>query len=445
MVELDDRLIVSGRLGPGKIMAIDTEEGRLMDNDEVKKQVATQQPYGQWCDEHLVSLADHAKPIESSAKPINILDLTLQQIAFGWDSEELKIIFKPMLMTGAEAVGSMGDDTPLSVLSKRPKLLYSYFKQLFAQVTNPAIDSIREKVVMSLSTCMGHRRSWLEESPKHASLVRIDSPFLLEYELDALAKMDHPDVNPVTLSCHFPAGGNGEALLSALRGVCEKASEAVDSGKTVIILSDRNTSADHVAIPMLLAVGAVHHHLIREGKRLKSSIVCETGEARDVHHFACLVGCGASAVNPYLAIDLIRQWAEDGELDVSIEEAIANYRTAIENGMLKIMSKMGISTMSSYRGGQVFEAVGLSDEVVEECFFGTTSQIGGVTFEHIAADAQARHRQGFGDPDGVSLDEGGYYKVLAWGSGETHVITKRLCRPCTNSFGIRSGNPSSII
>ena len=427
MVELDDRLIVSkGRLGPGKIMAIDTEEGRLMDNDEVKKQVATQQPYGQWCDEHLVSLADHAKPIESSAKPINILDLTLQQIAFGWDSEELKIIFKPMLTTGAEAVGSMGDDTPLSVLSKRPKLLYSYFKQLFAQVTNPAIDSIREKVVMSLSTCMGHRRSWLEESPKHASLVRIDSPFLLEYELDALAKMDHPDVNPVTLSCHFPAGGNGEALLSALRGVCEKASEAVDSGKTVIILSDRNTSADHVAIPMLLAVGAVHHHLIREGKRLKSSIVCETGEARDVHHFACLVGCGASAVNPYLAIDLIRQWAEDGELDVSIEEAIANYRTAIENGMLKIMAKMGISTMSSYRGGQVFESVGLSDEVVEECFFGTTSQIGGVTFEHIAADAQARHRQGFGDPDGATLDEGGHYKVLPGDRGETHAFNKKV-------------------
>ena len=200
----------------------------------------------------------------------------------------------------------------------------------------------------------------------------------------------------------------------------------MDSGKTVIILSDRNTSADHVAIPMLLAVGAVHHHLIREGKRLKSSIVCETGEARDVHQFACLVGCGASAVNPYLAIDLIRQWAEDGELDVSIEEAIANYRTAIENGILKIMSKMGISTMSSYRGGQVFEAVGLSDEVVEECFFGTTSQIGGVTFEHIAADSQARHQQGFGDPDSASLDEGGYYKVLPGDRGETHGYNKKV-------------------
>jgi glutamate synthase (NADPH/NADH) large chain/glutamate synthase (ferredoxin) len=427
MVELDDKQIVSkGRLGPGKIMAIDTHEGRLMDNDEVKKQVASQKPYGQWCQEHLVSLSDHARPIESSAKPINILDLTLQQIAFGWDNEELNAIIKPMFITGAEAIGSMGDDTPLSVLSKRPKLLYSYFKQLFAQVTNPAIDSIREKVVMSLSTCMGHRRSWLEESPKHASLVRIDSPFLLEYELDALAKMDHPDVNPTTLSCHFPRGGDGKALLGALREVCRRASEEVDKGRTIIILSDRGTDAEKVPIPMLLAVGGVHHHLIREGKRLKVSIVCETGEARDVHHFACLVGCGASAVNPYLAIDLIRQWTEDGELDITIEEAVANYRTSIENGMLKIMAKMGISTMSSYRGGQVFEAVGLSDEVVEECFFGTTSQIGGATFEHIAKDCCLRHDQGYGHPDEASLDEGGFYKVLPGERGELHAFNKKV-------------------
>ena len=216
-----------------------------------------------------------------------------------------------MITTGAEAIGSMGDDTPLAILSKKPRLLYSYFKQLFAQVTNPAIDSIREKVVMSLSTCMGHRRSWLEESPKHASLLRIDTPFLLEYELAALANMDHPDVNAHTIGCHFPASGNTQALVDSLRSVCHQASEVVENGCSVIILSDRGTNEEKVPIPMLLAVGAVHHHLIREGKRLKASIVCETGEARDVHHFACLVGFGASAVNPYVAIDLIREYRVD--------------------------------------------------------------------------------------------------------------------------------------
>jgi len=428
MVELDEKDIQSkGRLGPGKIMAIDTVEGRLMDNDEVKKTVAGQQPYGSWCEENMVNLRDHAQPIQSSEKPINILDLRLQKIAFGWDAEELDVIFRPMLTSGAEAVGSMGDDTPLSVLSKKPRLLYSYFKQLFAQVTNPAIDSIREKIVMSLSTCMGHRRSWLEESPQHASLVRLDTPFLLEYELAALANMDHPHVNAQTFPCHFPAGGDGDALLSSLKGVCQKASEAVDQGCTVIILSDRGTDENKVPIPMLLAVGAIHHHLIREGKRLKASIVCETGEARDVHHFACLVGCGASAVNPYVAIDLIRQWAEDGSLDgVTIDEAIANYRTAIENGMLKIMAKMGISTMSSYRGGQVFEAVGLSDEVIEECFFGTTSQIGGLGFDHIATDSNRRHQQGYGNPEEAALDEGGNYKVLPGERGELHAYNKKV-------------------
>ncbi|XOV70902.1 MAG: glutamate synthase large subunit [Verrucomicrobiota bacterium] len=428
MVELDDKEIHSkGRLGPGKIMAIDTVEGRLMDNDEVKKSVAAQQPYGTWCEENMVYLRDHAKPIQASEKPINILDLKLQKIAFGWDEEELDVIFRPMITNGAEAIGAMGDDTPLSVLSKKPRLLYSYFKQLFAQVTNPAIDSIREKIVMSLSTCMGHRRSWLEESPQHASLVRLDSPFLLEYELAALANMDHPHVNAQTFPCHFPAGGDGDSLLTSLRGVCQKASDAVDQGCSVIILSDRGTDADNVPIPMLLVVGAVHHHLIREGKRLKTSIVCETGEARDVHHFACLVGCGASAVNPYVAIDLIRQWAEDGKLDdVSIDEAIANYRTAIENGMLKIMAKMGISTMSSYRGGQVFEAVGLSDQVIEECFFGTTSQIGGIHFDHIATDSNRRHQQGYVNPDEATLDEGGNYKVLPGDRGELHAYNKKV-------------------
>jgi glutamate synthase domain-containing protein 2/glutamate synthase domain-containing protein 1 len=427
LVPLDEGKVVrKGRLGPGKILAIDLETGRLIENDEVKSMVAGRAPYADWCREQIFSLASHAEPFGASYHAVNLLDLTLQQIAFGWDAEELQVVFKPMVLDGAEAVGSMGDDTPLSVLSKRPRLLYTYFRQLFAQVTNPPIDSIREKIVMSLSTFMGHKRSWLTETPEHARMVKIDSPFLLEFELEALKHIEDPAFQCETLPCLFDAGKDASDLSRALRGVCEAASSAVDAGKSILILSDRNTGAGQAPIPMLLATGAVHHHLIQEGKRLRVSLVCETGEARDVHHFACLLGYGATAVNPYVAIDTIREAIEMGELEVPLGTAIANYRAAIENGLLKILSKMGISTISSYRGAQVFEAVGISQEVIDLCFYGTTTQIGGLSLEQIGEDALRRHRQAYASPESAVLDEGGNYKVLSGGRGELHGYNKQV-------------------
>ncbi len=428
IVQLDEKEIVQkGRLGPGKIIAVDTLEGRLLDNDEVKARVAGLQPYGEWCRKNIFLLTEHAKPFGINHNPVNILDLTMQQIVFGWDNEELREILKPMAMTGGEPVGSMGDDTPLAVLSKRPRLLSDYFRQLFAQVTNPPIDSIREKIVMSLSTYLGPRRSWLEESGEHAKLVRIDSPFLLDYELRALQHIQDPAFRSETIFCHFSASAGPTDLEVALDSICKLASQAIDAGKSIIVLSDRFTDAGKVPIPMLVAVGAVHHHLIREGKRLRASLVCESGATRDVHHFACLVAYGASAVNPYIAIDTVRQAVESGEYgEVTMEKAIANFRSAIESGMLKIMSKMGISTIGSYRGAQMFEAIGISPEVIDRCFFGTTSQIGGVTFLQIATDALRRHLQAYASAEGAFLDEGGNYRVAKGGRGEYHAYNPQV-------------------
>ena len=439
MVVLDETKVVKkGRLGPGLAIAIDTVEQKFYENDELKKMVATSQPYGKWCDEHTFSLAVHAKPYQPDYNPVNILDLTIQQIAFGWDSEELQVILKPMATSGAEAIGSMGDDTPLAVLSRRPKLLYFYFRQLFAQVTNPPIDSIRERNVMSLSTTIGQSRSWLEESPEHAKKIVIESPFLLEYELEAIRSITDPAFQTTTISCHFPAKEGAAGLEAALQRICAEATQAVDDGKYILVLSDRGVAKSAVPIPMLLAVGAVHHHLINAGKRLSVSLICETGEARDVHQFACLIGYGASAVTPYVAIDTIRHTVEAGDDygDTDLETALANYRKAIENGLLKIMSKMGISTISSYRGAQVFEAIGVSTEVIKRCFFGTSSQIEGIGLNHIANDAIRRHKAAY-NPEGAVLDEGGNFKVLPGNRGEFHAFNKKVVQ--TMHKFLRSG------
>ncbi len=422
VVTLDEKTVVrKGRLGPGKIIAIDTKEGKFLDHELLKSSVATRQPYAEWCKRNVFSLTEHAKPFSPASHTVNLLDLTLQQITFGYDTEELKDLLKPMAISGGEPVGSMGDDTPIAVLSKRPRLLYDYFKQLFAQVTNPPIDSIREKVVMSLSTYLGRRKSWLEESELHAKLVKVESPFLLDYELEALRRIEDPAFPAETIYCHFNAQAGAEDLEAAVISICNQASKAIERGKTILVLSDRFIDAQKAPIPMLLAIGAVHHHLIREGKRLQASIVCESGEARDVHHFACLVGYGASAVNPYIAIDTIRQSVESGDYnDISLEKALANFKAAIESGMLKIMSKMGISTISSYRGAQIFEAIGISNQVIDRCFFGTTSQIGGISLKQIGEDTMRRHVSAYGSPESAALDEGGNYKVAKGGRGEFH-------------------------
>ncbi|MDB6037295.1 MAG: glutamate synthase large subunit [Verrucomicrobiales bacterium] len=428
VVPLDEkRVIRKGRLGPGRILAVDTKEGKLLENDAVKALVSSLKPYAEWCKNKVFLLSEHARPFGANHNTVNLIDLTLQQISFGYDLEELRELLKPMATSGSEPVGSMGDDTPLAVLSKRPRLLYDYFKQLFAQVTNPPIDSIREKVVMSLSTYLGRRASWLEETEAHAKLVRVDTPFLLDYELDSVRQIKDPAFQAETIFCHFNAQKGAGDLEPALKSICGLALKAIAAGKTIIILTDRQTDSTKVPIPMLLAIGAVHHHLIREGKRLQVSILCESGEARDVHHFACLVGYGASAVNPYVAIDSIRQSVESGEYgDITLEKAIENFRNAIESGMLKIMSKMGISTIGSYRGAQTFEAIGVSNEVIDSCFFGTTSQVGGISLQQIGDDALRRHQAAYGVSENAMLDEGGNYKVAKGGRGEFHAYNPQV-------------------
>ena len=426
VVSLDEKKVVrKGRLGPGKLIAIDTLKGVLMDNDEVKALVASQQPYDQWCADNLVTLASAPKPA-SAGKPVNLLDLTLQQISFGWDQEQIDDLIKPMATQAAEPVGSMGDDTPFAVLSKRPRLLADYFKQLFAQVTNPPIDSIREKIVMSLSTSLGPRKSWFEESPEQARHVLIESPVLFDADLEALRGL--AAFPSETIACLFDATKGPGELDAALTAVCDAAARAVDAGKTILILTDRGCDTTKAAIPVVLAVGAVHHHLINAGKRLKCSIVCESGEARDVHHFATVVGYGASAVNPYVAVDTIREAVEAGKYgEITVDKAVSNFRKAIESGLLKVMAKMGISTIASYRGAQIFEAIGLGQEVIDRCFFGTTSQIGGISLRHIAEDAIRRHQAAYATgTDSPALDVGGNYRVAKGGRGEYHAYNAQV-------------------
>jgi glutamate synthase (NADPH/NADH) large chain/glutamate synthase (ferredoxin) len=429
VVPLDESKVVEkGRLGPGRIMAIDTVEGKFLSDGEIKEMVASAKPYDKWCEENLFSLTEHAKPFEPNHSPVNLIDLTVKQITFGWDDEEIKVILHPMVEKGAEAVGSMGDDTPLNVLSRQPRLLYGYFRQRFAQVTNPPIDSIREKVVMSLSTTLGYTNSWLEETIQHAKKVAIDSPFLLDYELEALRQIPDEAFKAQTFSAIFSAEDGPEGLPKALDSLCSDVEKAVDEGISILILSDRRASKRNIPIPMMLAVGAVHHHLINAGKRLRCSIVCETGEARDVHHFACLIGYGATAVNPYIAIDTIREAIEmDNSFgDIELDQALGNYRQAIEKGLLKIMSKMGISTIKSYRGAQIFEAVGISRAVIDRCFYGTSTQMEGISMLDIARDAIRRHAKAYADPETARLEEGGNYKVLPGDRGEFHAFNKKV-------------------
>ncbi|HEX5399468.1 MAG TPA: glutamate synthase large subunit, partial [Verrucomicrobiae bacterium] len=424
----EKRVTVKGRLGPGKIIAIDTQAGKLLLDETIKARVAGRKPYAEWCRQQILSLSDYAisftlQPGAETTAP----NWMRRQIAFGWDNEELREMLKPMVISGEEPIGSMGDDTPLAIFSKQPRLLYDYFKQRFAQVTNPPMDSIREKIVMSLSTCMGRRRSWLTESEAHAKLIGLDSPFLLDYELKALQNIGDPAFRSETIFCHFSATEGADHLEVALQSICAQAERAVDAGQTILVLSDRLADETKVPAPMLLAVGAVHHHLMRQGKRLRVSIVCESGEARDVHQFACLIGYGASAVNPWLTIAMLRQNAAVGEYgNLMFEQALANFRSAIEHGLMKVMAKMGISTISSYRGAQVFEAIGLSAEVIDRCFHGTASPISGLTFRQIAEDALRRHQTAYGTPETPMLKDGGHYRVARGGQGEFHATNPQV-------------------
>jgi glutamate synthase (NADPH/NADH) large chain/glutamate synthase (ferredoxin) len=422
-------IIEKGRLAPGEMIAIDTAQGVLLRNEEIKESLATERDYTTIISDQLVKIPSiEPHEIYESAENVSLAHLTRQQIALGYSSEELEMIFKPMIHDGAEAVGSMGDDTPLAILSLRPRLLFTYFQQLFAQVTNPPIDPIRERSVMSLFTALGWKRNLLAATPEHAQQITIDSPILLTEELERLRAIGgvHKMVTVATL--WSPSSGpSGLAL--AVQHLCSEAEAAVDQGARMILLSDLGIDAQQVAIPSLLAVGAVHHHLTRVGKRMKASLLVQTGEARDVHQMACLIGYGASAIHPYLALQTVRVLLSKESEPLAWSTAALNYKKALCNGLLKIMSKMGISVIGSYRGAQTFEAIGLSSDLIERCFTGTSSQIEGIGFEEIAEESLARHRLAFEpatEEEAANIEAGklldaGFYRFRR--TGERHVIT----------------------
>jgi len=432
LLEIDDAKVVEkGRLGPGEIIAIDTVNGKLLRNDEIKASYAKRQPYGTWLRENIKDIV--SKP-SLEAQPAPGASLLQQQLAAGYNEEEIGIILKPMAETGEEAIGSMGDDTPLAVLSKKPRLLYTYFKQLFAQVTNPPIDPIREKLVMSVEVLAGPHRNWLEETPEHARLLRLQSPVLTNPEIQQILALEKAPFRSSTIACKFPVSEGPDGLKKHLDRICSEAEKAIDEGASILILSDWETDASYAPIPMLLAVGSVHHHLIRVEKRSKASLICETAECRDVHQFACLIGYGASAVNPYAAFATLNDLLVRKELTVADPVVVAkNYRGALEKGLLKIMSKMGISTLASYSGAQIFQAIGLHSDVIAFAFNDTNSQVGGLGIREIAEETLVRHRRAFSSE--AALTDEGYYRFRQ--SGEMHAYTPKVLQSFHTYVGIK--------
>src|SRR3712207_3191484 len=383
-----------GRLQPGKLFLVDLEQGRIVPDEEVKRDVSTRLPYGEWYDAGIVHLGDlpEREPLDDRSQP-----LRPRQQAFGYTQEDLRVLIAPLAAIGEEPIGSMGNDSALAVLSDRQPPLFSYFKQLFAQVTNPAIDPIREAGGMSVATGVGSEGNLLDESPEHAHQLAMDQPVLLNGELEKLRQVDSSIFRAETIDTTWPASEGAGGLARAVARICAEASTALAAGVNVLILSDRATSAERVPIPSLLAVSSVHNHLVREGTRLQTGLVVESGEPREVHHFATLIGYGASAVNPYLLFETLDELVLDGRISGVTDTDEAHVKTvkAIGKGLLKTISKMGISTVQSYCGAQIFEAVGLAPELVDEHFTGTASRIGGIDIEVLGAETLERHRRAF--------------------------------------------------
>jgi glutamate synthase (NADPH/NADH) large chain/glutamate synthase (ferredoxin) len=407
--ELDEALVVEkGRLGPGQMIVVDCAEGTLLRDLEIKNAVARRKPYPAWVQSQLRKIASRRPDDFSSDIGLSTEQLIRSQLCFGYTADEISMLMKPMAEDGKEAVGSMGDDAPIAVLSKLPKLLPSYFRQQFAQVTNPPIDPIRERLVMSLTSKLGYRKNWFAETPEHARQVELESPIITDRQLHELCSFEERDLQPVVLSALFDPSQGATGLEQALHALCFAAERGADEGRFLLVLSDRGIDATRAPIPILLAVGAVHNHLLRVNKRLKVSVVAETGEPRDVHHFATLIGYGANAVCPYLAFASIKAMIAARPDGLAAEQACENFAKSVEAGILKVMSKMGISLLGSYRGAQIFEALGISEEVVERYFTGTPTRIGGIGLREIAQEALARHARAFQSPVPELSDEGVY-------------------------------------
>ncbi len=406
-----------GRLQPGRMFLVSLEEGRIIVDEELKNTLASRRPYGEWLRENKVTLADLPDPPSSNGSATNggtHRDLTPLHQAFGYNIEELRMITTPMAASGYEPVGSMGNDASLAVLSDQTHLLFNYFKQLFAQVTNPPLDAIREELVTSTEAFIGRERNLFDETAEHCHQLKLDTPILTSAELEKIRHNRVEGLRVVTLSTLFDAESDGLTLETALERLCRGATQAIEEGCCIIILSDRGVDAAHAAIPSLLATGAVHHHLIREGTRTKAGIIVESGEPREVQHFSLLVGYGAGGINPYLALDTVRELAELGELNgTSPDYAESNFIKANVKGLVKVMSKMGISTVQSYRGAQIFEAIGLNQAVIDKYFTWTPSRVEGVGLDVIEEESRRRHQAAFGFgqvPGSRDLEMGGFYQ-----------------------------------
>ncbi|MEM8972313.1 MAG: glutamate synthase large subunit [Pseudomonadota bacterium] len=421
----EEEIVEKWRLQPGKMLLIDLAEGRIISDDELKADLAAKHPYQSWLDATQITVGD-LPPAPSQAPKTNVALLDRQQ-AFGYTQESLKFLMAPMAHTGQEAIGSMGTDTPISALSDKAKLLHTYFKQNFAQVTNPPIDPIREELVMSLVSFIGPRPNILDlAGSSKQKRLEVYQPILTNDELERIrqiAAVPDNQFRTLTLDITYPAEAGADWMESALDTVCSQAETAVEKGYNIIVLSDRWVGADRIPIPSLLATSAVHHHLIRRGLRTSVGLVVETGEAHEVHQFCTLAGYGAEAINPYLAFETIIKLLPELDEDLTKEEAIKRYIKAIDKGMLKVMSKMGISTYQSYCGAQIFDAVGLHTKFVEKYFTGTHTQIDGVGLEQISQETAERHRQAFGDVPVLenALEVGGEYAVRV--RGEAHSWT----------------------
>ncbi len=417
------KIVRKWRLQPGRMLLIDLDEGRIVEDEEIKASLADEYPYGEWLRDTQFDLKDLPPGMNPLRRPPDDEVFRRTQISFGYTDEDLKFVLGPMARQADDPIGSMGTDTPLAVLSSRPRLLYDYFKQNFAQVTNPPIDPIRESLVMSLVSMIGPRPNLLGHNAGNHKRLEVGQPILTNEDLEKIRSI-HETLDGAfrtrTLDATWPTGGDAESLAAAIQRLCWEATEAVLADVNVLILSDRGEGPKRIPIPAALATGAVHHHLIRQGLRMQTGLVLETGEAREVHHFCVLAGYGAEAINPWLAFDTIESLGERGGAAGAPAEAQANYIKAVGKGLLKVMSKMGISTFQSYCGAQIFDAVGLSRDFVDTYFAGTATRIGGVGLAEIADEAAQRHRAAHA-PQADRLDIGGLYAQRT--GGEAHAWT----------------------
>src|SRR6266403_1782358 len=415
-----EKVLVKERLHPGRIFLVDTGKGRIVDDEEIKGELAGELPYGTWLRENSVSLDE----LPEHPAPAPDHETVLQrQIAFGYTHEDLRILLLPMAKNGEEPVGSMGTDTALAVLSDRPRPLYDYFKQLFAQVTNPPLDQIREELVTSMESTVGPERNLLEPEPESCRQIVMKDPVITNEELATLAHVAERGFKAVTLAMLYPVSEGATGLERAIEALQRQASRAIADGHNVVILSDRGVSRAQAAIPSLLATAAVHHHLVRHGERTRCGLVVETGDAREVHHMCLLIGYGAGAVNPWVAFETLDDLIQEGVLaGLDRAKAVKNYIKALNKGILKVMAKMGISTLQSYCGAQIFEAIGLHRDVVDTYFTGTASRVSGIGIDVIAEEVRLRHERAFPTrPVGeAELDWGGEYQWRR--DGEYHLF-----------------------